>query len=86
LAFEIKWTKNALTNLDSFEYYISKKIVEKINSLCQNPFDKNVKILTGLPYYKLRIGDYRIIFDVQRNIMIILIIKIGHRKNMYNKM
>ncbi len=40
--------------------------------------------LVGDPGYKLRVGDYRIIMDIDRNELLILVIKVGHRKNIYN--
>lgn len=39
--------------------------------------------LVGEKLYKLRAGDYRIIADIQQGNLIILVIKIGHRKNIY---
>lgn len=83
LVFEIHWTDNSIKCLNSLEPFIAKRIGKKIEELSLNPFDKNIKKLVGMPYYRLRIGDYRVIFDVQKNQMIILIIKIGHRKNIY---
>jgi mRNA interferase RelE/StbE len=40
--------------------------------------------LVGDPGYKLRVGDYRIIMDIDRNELIILVIKVAHQKNIYN--
>jgi mRNA interferase RelE/StbE len=42
-----------------------------------------VKRLVGSPYYRLRVGDYRIIMDIQQDRLIILVLEIGHRKNIY---
>jgi len=42
-----------------------------------------VKRLVGSPYYRLRVGDYRIIVDIQEDKLIIFVIELGHRKNIY---
>ncbi len=42
-----------------------------------------VKRLIGSPYYRLRIGDYRLILDIQNDKLIIYVVEIGHRKNIY---
>ena len=35
------------------------------------------------PFHKMRVGDYRIVYEIQKNILLILIVKIGHRKDIY---
>lgn len=42
-----------------------------------------VKRLVGSKYFRLRVGDYRIVIDIQQDKLIILVIEIGHRKNIY---
>ncbi len=41
--------------------------------------------LVGDPGYKLRVGDYRVIMDIDKGKLLILVIKIGHRRNIYEK-
>jgi len=43
-----------------------------------------VKRLVGSTYYRLRVGDYRIILDIKEDKLIIFIIELGHRRNIYN--
>jgi len=40
--------------------------------------------LVGSPYYRLRVGDYRVILDIINEKLVIMIIEIGHRKNIYD--
>ena len=40
-----------------------------------------VKNLVGSPYFRLRVGDYRVILDIKNNELLILVVEIGHRKN-----
>jgi len=42
-----------------------------------------VKSLANSPYFRLRIGDYRLILDIKNNKLIIIVLEIGHRKNIY---
>jgi mRNA interferase RelE/StbE len=44
-----------------------------------------VKKLVGDPGYRLRVGEYRVIIDIYKDKLVILVIKIGHRKNIYKK-
>jgi mRNA interferase RelE/StbE len=76
----IFWTKKALEELDSLPTLIAKRIVEKVERLARKE-DIDIKRLTGLPYYRLRVGDYRVIFDLEKEKITILCVK--HRKNVY---
>ncbi|MEK6868352.1 MAG: type II toxin-antitoxin system RelE/ParE family toxin [Nanoarchaeota archaeon] len=42
-----------------------------------------VEKLVGIPGYKFRVGDYRVILDLENDRLLILVIKVGHRKNVY---
>ena len=57
----------------------------KINMLAQDPFDAalNVKKLKGREGYRLRVGDYRILYTVENNIVTIHIVDIAHRREVY---
>lgn len=43
-----------------------------------------VKKLVGSPYFRLRVGDYRVILDIKEDKLIIFVIELGHRRNIYN--
>jgi mRNA interferase RelE/StbE len=43
-----------------------------------------VKRLVGSPYYRLRVGNYRVILDIKQDQLIIFLIELGHRKNIYD--
>ncbi len=81
---EIKWEENVLRQLDKLPDVISKRIVKKVDSLRISPFSK-IKKLKGEDVFRLRIGDYRIILDVDVKNKLIRILYLGHRKNIYKK-
>ncbi len=68
---------------------LEKNIQERIGAVLERikirpePF---VEKLIGERGYKLRIGDYRIILDIDKSKLLILILMIGHRKNIYDKL
>jgi len=82
MKYNINWTRGALEELNKLEPYISRRIIKKIDELCENPFSKDIKRLKGSDDFRLRIGDYRVIFDINEDT--ILILKVGHRKNIYD--
>jgi mRNA interferase RelE/StbE len=59
------------------------KILEKIETLAANPFPEQAKKLKGREEWRIRQGDYRILYTVHHEIVTIHIIKVGHRKEVY---
>ena len=63
---------------------VQKRIVKRLKSLRENPRPQGVKKLAGEEnLYRIREGDYRIIYAVQDKELIVLVVKIGNRKEVY---
>lgn len=60
-----------------------RRISAALERIKIRPYDF-VQRLVGEPYFKFRVGDYRLILDIQNDRMVILVMEIGHRKNVYN--
>jgi len=59
------------------------KIVAALKDLAADPRPYGYKKLKGRPGYRIRIGDYRIIYQVKDNILTVFILIIGHRRDVY---
>ena len=83
--FKLVYAKSVKKDLKNIDSAHLKKIKEEIEKLVDFPYIKNIKKLTHHPvsHYRLRIGDYRILFDVDSRGKTINILKIGHRKDIY---
>lgn len=81
MKFKVIWDKKAKDALDKLEIVVARRIIIKVRELSENPFSKDIKRLKGENSFRLRVGDYRVIFDIIRDAIIIL--KVGHRKNIY---
>ncbi len=60
-----------------------QKIMQAIRSLCDAPRPPGIQKLSGQERYRIRQGDYRIIFSIQDAERTIWIVKVGHRRNVY---
>ena len=60
------------------------RIIKAINELAENPRPAGYRKLTGRPGYRIRIGDYRIIYNIEDKILAVFLIDIGHRKKIYD--
>jgi mRNA interferase RelE/StbE len=81
--FKLLYTQTAVKDIQKLDRVVKKKIKKKIEVYSRRPFfyaKKLIKPLLGT--YRWRVGNYRIIFDIDRNKIIIL--RIGHRKEIYS--
>ncbi|PIQ63281.1 MAG: type II toxin-antitoxin system mRNA interferase toxin, RelE/StbE family [Bacteroidetes bacterium CG12_big_fil_rev_8_21_14_0_65_60_17] len=60
-----------------------QRIVQRIQELASDPRPPGVEKLSGSPYYRVRQGVYRIVYEIQNDVLIIHILKVGHRKDIY---
>ncbi|MGC8547195.1 MAG: type II toxin-antitoxin system RelE family toxin [Thermoplasmata archaeon] len=82
MEYKIIWSISAVKQLKSLDRSIVKRILEKVDALSINP-ERYVEKLIGYPYYRLRVGDYRVILEINRESIFILILKVGHRSSVY---
>jgi mRNA interferase RelE/StbE len=82
--YEVIFSDASLRQLKKLEKETQRRIIAVIERIRIRP-EEHVKKLVGDPYFRLRVGDYRVIMDLQQEKCIILIIEIGHRKNIYKK-
>lgn len=59
------------------------RIIKAIHELEGNPRPAGYKKLSGRPGYRIRIGDYRVIYNIEDKILTVFVIDIGHRKDIY---
>ena len=81
--YEIIFSDSALQQLKKLERSLQEMIIKTLERIRIRP-EAYVQKLVGDPGYRLRVGDYRVIVDLDKNGLIILVIKIGHRKNVYD--
>jgi len=81
MSLVIVWDKKARSELDKLEIDIARRIILKVKTLSENPFSMDVKRLQGRDDFRLRVGDYRVIFSIEGNNLFVL--RVGHRKNIY---
>ena len=80
--FEIEYGASAIDDLDSLPEKPRNQILRKIERL-QAGLHGNIKRLHEVDYtYRLRMGDYRVLFDVVGKVIIIR--RVGHRKDIYD--
>jgi len=82
LVYEIQWTKIAAKQFGRLDKTVQKRIIKKLETIRDNPFFYTTR-LVGFGLYKIRVGDYRIIISIEKNTLVILVLKVGHRSKIY---
>jgi mRNA interferase RelE/StbE len=83
-SYKIKWKNSAYKELQKLPRPMIAKVAAAVSDLSNDPFPHGVKKLVGSEYsYRIRIGDYRVVYEVFENRLIIEIVRVRHRKDVY---
>jgi mRNA interferase RelE/StbE len=87
MQYSVEFRPAVLKSLERFPKRDLVRIKKKIDGLGSNLPDPNTTKMKGKnPFHKVRSGDYRIIYKIHDDKLIILVVKIGHRKDVYKKL
>ena len=85
MKYKIEFSRPTEKQLESIPKSDVKKILKRAEKLASDPFPNGYEKLKGsdIEIYRVRQGDYRILYTVQEEKLFILIVKIGHRREVY---
>ncbi len=81
--YQILFQKNAEKSLFKIAPSERPKIITAIRELAENPRPSGSKKLTGREAWRIRVGDYRVIYEIFDGKLIIDVVQLGHRKDIY---
>lgn len=86
MIYTIEFTRNAEKSYRKIPAKFAGKIIDALKNLAMNPYThSSVKKLEGVEGYRLRVGDYRVIYTVNDEILVICVIKVGTRGDVYKR-
>ena len=86
MRYKISINSKAKKILEKVPLQLAKNIRDRIRNLADNPRSGNVVKMKGFDtLYRLRVGDYRVIFEIHDDQVLILVINIGHRRDIYRR-
>ena len=84
LRYEVILSPKAEKQLDALPKPIQRRIAEAAEGLETNPRPHGVKKLEGADnLWRIRVGDYRLVYTIEDDRLIVLVVKIGHRREIY---
>ena len=84
MAFRVELVAQAARDLDALPDRNYRQLRTRIDALAENPYPPGVKrVQGGESLYRIRSGDYRILYRVERRQLLVLVVRIGHRREVY---
>jgi mRNA interferase RelE/StbE len=84
--YRVEFTNPALEQLRDLPREEQERMVPRINALADDPRPRGVEKLQGEDdLYRIRVGSYRIIYTIVDDRLIVLVLRIGHRRDVYRK-
>jgi mRNA interferase RelE/StbE len=86
VSYRIEFSRKAERQFKTLSKQFQLRLKPKIDALANTPRPRGVEKLKGEDdLYRIRVGDYRIIYQIQDKALVILVIKIGDRKQVYQR-
>jgi mRNA interferase RelE/StbE len=84
MIWEVIWSEKSVKQLERIDKKNAQKIYDSVLDCVEDPF-KTVIRLTNSPFYRIRVGNYRVILDLQQSRMIIFVVETDHGGKIYKK-
>jgi len=81
--FKIEFAAKAEKELQKLPAQTAKRITKAIAKLAVNPRLGPVRPMVGISSWRLRVGDYRVIYDIQDGHLVVLVVRVRHRRDVY---
>jgi mRNA interferase RelE/StbE len=85
LKYKLRIERAAQKGLSKISHREQDRIIAAIQNLSDNPRPSNAKKLTARDAWRMRVGKYRVIYEIYADTLVVLVIHIGHRKDIYRK-
>jgi mRNA interferase RelE/StbE len=84
-AYSIFIKKSAARELEGLAKGDLRKVLERIATLGENPRPAGAEKLAGVELWRIRQGDYRIVYSIEDDALTVWVVKVGHRREVYRK-
>ena len=84
--YVITFLPQAEKEFDELDSKVRRAIARRINGLAEDPRPRGAKKLAGAEStYRLRAGDYRVLYEVNDSKIVVVVVKVGHRQHVYRR-
>ena len=87
MSYSIEITREALRTLAKLDKPIRRRVQQAIDKLGQDPRPAGARALQGLKgAYRIRVGDYRVVYTIDDGRLIVVVVDLGHRREIYRNL
>ncbi len=84
MIYGIEWRPAAIKAVENLPRDVARRVYKRVGDLANNPRPNgSEKLAGGENEYRVRVGAYRIIYSVQDAVLLVLVVRIGHRREVY---
>jgi mRNA interferase RelE/StbE len=84
MRYQVDFAKHAQRHFRNLSPQVQKRLLPRIRALADNPRPPGVMQMAGDDVlYRLRVGDYRVIYTIEDDVLLVLVVSVGHRKEIY---
>ena len=81
--YELRFRKSVGKDLAPIPKRDVQRIIEAIKALADDPRPQQSRKLSGAEKYRLRCGVYRVLYEIHDDVLVVCVVKVGHRKDVY---
>ncbi len=82
-SYKVEIKKSAQKEIQNLPKQDLKRVVAKIQQLAENPRLPDSKKLTSQEQYRVRVGQYRILYEIHDNVLLVVVVRVANRKEVY---
>jgi mRNA interferase RelE/StbE len=84
MLYAIEFTASALREFRALDRQVQRRVSTKVSELAEDPFPVGARKFQGEDnHWRNRVGDYRVIYRIEKRRVVIVIVRIGHRREVY---
>lgn len=84
-SFRVEFAASVRKDFRTIHKQDAARILKRIEGLAGNPRPPDSKKLSGDDALRIRVGVYRVIYEIRNDVLIVLILRVGHRKDVYRR-
>ena len=81
--YKVEIKRSAAKEIAKLPSDVLPRVIRKIEALREDPRPQGCKKLSGDEKYRIRVGDYRILYSIEDEVLIVYVVRVGHRKASY---
>jgi len=85
-AYRVELRPAAVRSLRKLDPQVRRRVQGAIAMLAQDPRPPGARALQGRPGLRVRVGDYRILYTVDDDVLLVVVVRLGHRRDVYDQL